>query len=91
MNNTVVLDGELNLIMPGEAECELTTVQDGEVGLVTVAGSYPPYQGETTITPSNEQQILQTAMKSVLTNIVINPIPNNYGLITWDGTKITVS
>lgn len=50
-----------------------------------------PYTGATTITPTTETQTLQTANKSVLTDIVIEPIPNNYGLITWDGSRLTIS
>lgn len=81
VNDTVVLDGE----------CELLVAEDGEAGVVTVGGSYPIYSGETTVTPSMEEQVLQTSMKSVMTNIIINPIPNNYGLITWNGSTLTVS
>ena len=51
----------------------------------------PRYDGETTITPTTETQILPTRGKAVLQDITINPIPNNYGLITWNGSIITVS
>lgn len=61
-------------------------------GTVDVAGSILPiYDGEYTITPGDEEQVLQTR-KTVLTeNIVINPIPSNYGKITWNGSALTVS
>lgn len=53
---------------------------------------YPPtYQGEVNITPSSETQILNTNEKYLTSNITINPIPNNYGLITWNGSVLTVS
>ena len=47
-------------------------------GTVDVAGSVLPiYDGDYTVTPGAEEQILQT-MKTLLTeNIVINPIPSN--------------
>lgn len=32
-----------------------------------------------------------TENKTTQQNIVINPIPSNYGLITWNGSVITVS
>jgi hypothetical protein len=35
--------------------------------------------------------VLATAEKVVTRNIVINPIPSNYGLITWNGSTLTVS
>ena len=79
----IVLDGELSLNIP----------MDGEVGTVTnvVEHDLPVYTGETNITPSTSEQVLNTADKVVIRNIVINPIPSNYGLITWDGSTLTVS
>ena len=49
------------------------------------------YTGPTTVTPGPEAQTLNTAELMVAENIIIEPIPNNYGLITWDGHTITVS
>lgn len=51
----------------------------------------PSYEGPTEITPSAETQTLETSNLYLNENITINPIPNNYGLITWNGTVITVS
>lgn len=51
----------------------------------------PAYEGATEITPSETEQILQTKNFRMTANITINPIPPNYGLITWDGSTITVS
>ena len=82
MYDRIVLDGELSL--------ELET--DGELGVVTIGhDSLPPYTGETVITPTQETQILYTENKTVYSNITINPIPHNFGLITWDGSVLTVS
>ena len=53
--------------------------------------SVPKYDGETNITPTTEQQILATSGKAVLRDIIIDPIPSNYGLITWNGSTLTVS
>ena len=50
-----------------------------------------PYDGEYTISPSNETQVLATKNLRMTDDLTINPIPQNYGLITWDGTTITVS
>ena len=51
----------------------------------------PAYEGPYTVTPSAAEQILDTDSLYMRGNITINPIPNNYGLITWDGHTITVS
>lgn len=50
-----------------------------------------PYTGETEITPSAEAQVIPTAGLTMLSNITVNPIPSNYGLITWNGSTLTVS
>ena len=82
-HNEIVLDGELSLNIP----------MDGEVGIITkvVERDLPVYTGDTEITPSEEEQVLATAEKVVTRNIVINPIPSNYGRITWNGATLTVS
>ena len=49
------------------------------------------YDGPFEVTPTQSTQTLSTQDKIVLQNIVVNPIPSNYGLITWDGSKLTVS
>lgn len=79
----IVLDGELSLNIP----------MDGEVGTVIKVTEHdlPVYTGQTEITPSEDTQVLQTANRTVLQNIVINPIPSNYGKITWNGSTLTVS
>lgn len=50
-----------------------------------------PYTGAYEITPSEETQTLETENKRMTGNVTINPIPSNYGLITWNGAFITVS
>ena len=50
-----------------------------------------PYDGEYTVTPSSGTQTLDTANKLLARNVTINPIPSNYGLITWNGSTLTVS
>lgn len=50
-----------------------------------------PYSGDYEITPSSEVQTLQTNGKRMTADVVINPIPQNYGLITWNGSFLTVS
>lgn len=50
-----------------------------------------PYEGDYIIIPSAEKQILQTKYLRMTDNVTINPIPQNYGLITWNGSFLTVS
>ena len=51
----------------------------------------PSYTGTYEVTPSDQTQTLSTNGKKMTADVVVNPIPNNYGLISWDGTVITVS
>ena len=50
-----------------------------------------PYEGSYEFTPSGERQEIEIENKRATQNIIIDPIPENYGLITWDGSVITVS
>lgn len=56
-----------------------------------IAGQYDPYQGETEFTPGPDPQVVYTRGKVLMSDIVINPIPQQYGLITYNGNVITVS
>lgn len=62
---------------------------DMSVGVYAQIGEH--YHGSYTITPSSEPQVLDTDTLILDGNITINPIPSNYGLVSWDGSTITVS
>ena len=71
-------------------------VADGALIDLDVGGSMyavgpPIYRGSYEVTPTQQAQILETEGRQATENIVVNPIPNNYGLITWDGSKLRVS
>ena len=55
-----------------------------------IGGQLPDYTGQTTVTPASTAQTLATAGKSVHQDITVEPIPQNYGLIEYDGTVIAV-
>lgn len=52
---------------------------------------YPDYTGPTSVTPSAQAQTLHTKGTALLSDITIGAIPQNYGLVTWDGSTLTVS
>lgn len=67
-------------------------------GVISVGGMpvpYPmpenPYEGPYSVTPSQQIQILQALNKTCTQDITIEPIPECYGLITWNGFYLTVS
>lgn len=49
------------------------------------------YTGAYTVTPSASEQHLATAGLVMDYDVTVAPIPNNYGLITWNGSTLTVS
>ena len=67
--------------------------QNGIEGHLTIPNAIlpPEYEGPFEVTPSDSVQTLDTELLYMTSNITINPIPNNYGLITYDGSIITVS
>lgn len=69
------------------------TLQDETAFNVSMGEAYMPesYQGSVDVTPTNTIQVLATQGKVLDSNITIEPIPNNYGLITYNGSYITVS
>lgn len=50
-----------------------------------------PYEGDYEFTPTRETQIVMTKHKTLDENIRINPIPQNYGLVTYNGSIITIT
>ena len=75
----------------------------GRIGLTTespphlaIAGDYvgsalPEYVGPYSVTPSQTEQVLATSGRGMAHDVIIGAIPNNYGLITWNGSVLTVS
>lgn len=62
-----------------------------DLGVPFIGGRLPDYTGPTTVTPTGTAQTLATAGRSLNQNIVVEPIPSNYGLVSWNGSVLTVS
>lgn len=62
---------------------------------ISVTGSgavpVPQYSGPYEFTPTQETQRARVARKMATEDIIINPIPQNYGLVTYNGSIITIS
>lgn len=93
MADSVVVDGgeiELSLQIAG-GEIQLAhRIDGGEIGMFQPLLP-PAYTGPLNITPGAEAQVLNTEGLVLPGNITVAPVPNDYGLITWDGQVITVS
>lgn len=88
MNDDLILvlddSSPLGLVIEDSSSPFTLTIGDGET-------EYPVYEGATVFTPTRQTQTVVTARKVVLDNITINPIPRNYGLVTYNGSIITIT
>lgn len=67
--------------------------QKGISGLLTIpsAVDVPLYGGPYEFTPTEDTQTIEIEHLMATQDIVIDPIPYNYGLITWNGSTLKVS
>lgn len=72
---------------------------DDDVGIEWGSDEYIPYrvtelpdwEGPYEVTPSDSEQVLEVDGHAMRGNLVVQPIPSNWGRITWDGSTLTVS
>lgn len=75
------------------------TLRVGEHDSATFAASqYVPYvpvlerwEGPYEVVPTASAQTLATSGLQMASDLTVGPIPSNYGLVTWDGSTLTVS
>ena len=83
------------LAVDDDSACALT-LGDSDNASLSIGGTLYeitpiPYEGAYEVTPTRYEQVLHTESKNMLHDVIINPIPSNYGLITYNGSVITVS
>lgn len=71
------------------AETSLTWGTDEYVRVVNADAE--EYEGPYEATPTQETQVFPTTAKLMAHDFTVNPIPSNWGLITWNGSVLTVS
>lgn len=49
-----------------------------------------PYGGRYEVTPTEETQILPTRGRILARDIIVNPIPTNYGRVTWTSGHLLI-
>lgn len=88
-------DVDVRLAISGVPDLALR-VQDGDpspalaLDVPYVDGGVP-YAGPYEVIPSNVAQVLPIGGRKATRDVSIAAIPSNYGLITWDGSTLTVS
>jgi hypothetical protein len=61
-------------------------------GNLTTGGAFfPRYEGSYEFEAKPVAQTVHTAGTVLMEDIVIDPVPSNYGLITYNGSTLTVS
>lgn len=89
---TVIEDGGTVEVVQVDESIEVSSSDFGiEVDTTPVIVDGIPYAGPYTVTPTRSQQVLQTSRLFMTGNVTVEPIPSNYGLITWNGAVLTVS
>lgn len=85
----------INATFESEKRLEASFQRSSELNAEMHSTVYVPvmndYTGAYEITPSDNEQVLQTEDLHMIHNLIVNPIPSNYGRITYNGTYITVS
>lgn len=84
-------DGELIVRFEFDGDFHSNNSFGGESSTYQIVSSVEAYTGEYEFTPVATSQTIAIIGKRATQNITINPIPSNYGLITWDGIGIRVS
>ena len=86
--------GEISGVLSGHATISGTLAAAQTIsGTLTIPEAVlpPAYAGPYTVTPSAVAQIVGTEGFYMTEDLVVEAIPSNYGLITWDGSTLTVS
>lgn len=86
---------EIELKDDSEIEFDLENKNQIEFGFDTqvnvTTSNIPDYDGDYEVTPSADGVTLLTQDLRMTANVVINPIPSNWGRIGWNGAYLTVS
>lgn len=86
--------GKLTQVSQGSVHISSVTGGTVRPAKIEVAHVYFPsesYAGPYEFTPSDAAQTVIIAGMVAERNIVISPIPSNYGRIAWDGITLTIS
>ena len=56
-----------------------------------IDGGAREYEGAYEVEPAAYEQTLPTAYLKMARDVVVKPIPSNWGMISWDGSSLMVS
>lgn len=92
MGNRCKLHGTLTPILYLQGNLAPTKTLKGGLTIPAQWAHIDKYEGPYEVTPERDSEvILDTKNKQATANIVVKPIPKNYGLITRTGAKLTIT
>lgn len=85
----------MNVSVQGET-LPMCVVMTNETVNMTIGAEYvisgvASFDGPYEYTPAEQEQTIAIKNLRATQDIIINSIPSNYGLITWNGSELTVS
>ena len=86
----IALDADVSISIQAEGDMSIRMDLDGEESNFQQVRIVDWYDGPTTVTPSEETQTLQTTNKTIPGEIVVEPIPSNYGRVTRVGAYLII-
>lgn len=84
----------IEIMHPPSLTLELTKPPSLELefpGVTVTHTDAPRYEGPYEATPTRETQVFETEGLLMAEHFTVNPIPSNYGLITYNGFYMTVT
>lgn len=87
----IIIDGSCSLTNILDGDASLSNVLDGMAEKIVRYRETVYYEGAYTIIPAATAQTIPIAQLTASEDIIVEGIPNNYGLITWNGSTLTVS
>lgn len=93
LNGTLSSAGELTCVLSIESGLSGGLSSDGTLkgALSAATGETPVYHGPYEFAPTTRTQTVHVAGTVMQEDLIVDPIPSNYGLITWNGSTLTVS
>ena len=93
LNGALSSAGELTCVLSIESGLSGGLSTDGTLkGVLSAAtGETPVYHGPYELEPTTEIQTVHVAGTVMQEDLIIDPIPSNYGRIGWNGAILTVS
>ena len=93
MHEKIVIGGRISLDLKVDGSVSTSLTVDGVEGTLIANEEHgrEPYTGAYEAIPSAVVQIIPTKDKVMTADFKVKPIPSNYGLISWNGSELTVS